>query len=252
MRIVDDAIVLSIHKKDEKSAIISVLTKHNGLYSGYVCLSKKNSCALQIGNLLKVIWSARLSNHLGSIYFELLESFPAFFLRDYDKMLGLCAASKTLAKILPEREPKKGIYDSLYKLCRSLKGSKNWSLHYIKLELVILSELGFGLDLSKCPVSNSTEDLAFISPRSGKAISRFVGKAYQAKLFDFPRLLDRANKEGKTLQEKLIPINISNTNEEFADCLKITNFFFNKYCFIPYHIKSPIERAILYKVLIGK
>ncbi|MBQ4874828.1 MAG: DNA repair protein RecO [Rickettsiaceae bacterium H1] len=236
MKLTDVAILLTVEKRDEKSAIISVLTKNHGLYSGYVVT--KNFCALQIGNVLNVRWSARLSIHLGRFYFELLESIPALFFHDYKKMLALCAVAKTLAKILPERDPKFAIYESCYSLLHALKNSNKWLINYVKLELTLLKELGFGLDLNKCPVNNSVHDLAFISPKTGRAISYNVGLSYKDKLLHLP----------KTLYE--ISNNRENTvdpENEFTECLQVTNYFLYKHCFNDINISIPVERELLYK-----
>lgn len=235
----DIGILLATQKINEKSFVITILTENHGLHKGCVNATKKDRCVLQIGNIVHVIWKARLAIHLGTFYVELLESVPAFFLYDYRKMLALSAITKTLTKILPEREKHQAIYKQTYELLSNLKSNLSWMVTYIKLELAILKELGFGLDLSKCPVSNSADNLSFVSPKTGRAISYDVGVAYQDKLLPLPQILyDIGNNKG----------NDSDCEKDFLRCLDVINYFLYKHCFYSYKIQIPIERELLYKI----
>ena len=240
MNLTDNAIAISIRKKNERSAVLSVFTRNHGLYSGYVCTKK--FCELQIGNVLHIDWSARLSNHLGRLRFELMESISALFLHNHKKMLALSSVAKILIRILPERDEKQKIYDAFYNLLHALKISDKWIINYINLELVMLRELGFELDLNKCPISNSSDNLAFISPKTGRAISYAVGVSYKDKLFRMPKTLYKINNRES----------VSDPENEFTDCLKITNYFLRKHFFSAYNIPFPIERELLYKEFVKK
>ncbi len=236
MRITDNGVLLTIKQSSERSAIISVFTENHGLYTGYSTINKR--CTLQCGNIMHITWSARLQNHLGRIYYELAEVIPAAFFYDYRKTLALSSVTRTLIKSLPEREPKHKIYTALSQLLYSLKASNQWFIDYIKLDLVLLQELGFGLDLSKCPINKSDADLAFISPKTGRAISHSAGFPYKSKLLHLPKLLLNIKKNLST-DEHL--------EQEFPSCLRVTNHFIYKHFFREFNLAPPIERKLLYQ-----
>lgn len=241
MKLTDTAIVLLMKRRSAKSAIITVLTHKHGIYSGYISINKRLFCALQIGNILQIEWSARLSTQLGLLYFELLESMSAFFLHNPNKILALCAVAKTLAKTLPERVPQRKIYDAFYSVLLCMKRSRQWMAQYIKLELIILEQLGFGLELKKCPVTCSTQDLRFISPKTGRAISYTAGTPYKDKLLHLPQALYDINNDIECVQH---------IETQFVKCLEVINYFLYKHCFEPSNIHIPIERELLYKIFI--
>ena len=238
----DTGIILTIKKSTERSLIVTILTEYHGLYKGYCNFSKKSMSTIQIGNIVHIKWNARLPTHLGRFDLELLESIPAFFLHHYKKMIAFSAISKTIARLLPEKEIHKKIYIKYYTLLYHLKKFEIWLPHYIKLELTILTELGFGLDFSKCPINNTTDDLTFISPKTGRVISQTVGMPYKNKLLTLPLILRQVN----YTQE-----DIHCSDVEFAQCLTVTNYFLYKHCFHPYKISIPIERQLLYNAYIN-
>ncbi len=237
MRWSDTGIIVAINKSSESSLIIAIFTNNHGLHRGYCAFNKKSMPTLQVGNIVAVTWNARLSTHLGRFQLELVESVPAFFLHDFNRMVALSAISRTVEKILPERELHQKVYDQYYMLIQCLKRSESWTIHYIKLELIILEELGFGLDFSHCPINNTTIDLAFISPKTGRVISEVVGRPYKEKLLNLPKVLRQIHYDH---------LSVVSLGIDFAECLTITSYFLYKHCFHPHNIDIPIERQLLY------
>ena len=147
--------------------------------------------ALQPGNRLHVAWKARLAEHLGTFTWELAESSGIAWLDDPLRLAGVVAACALAEIALPERVPQPGIFAGLIALFDHLSG-EDWPSLYVHWELGVLAELGFGLDLSRCAATGQAEDLAYVSPRSGRAVSRSAGEPYRERLLVLPRfLLDR-------------------------------------------------------------
>jgi DNA repair protein RecO (recombination protein O) len=143
---------------------------------------------LQPGNLLGVTWRARLSEHLGGFNVELMEALAA---RALDDKLALAAIGSltALARLLPERDPHPELYAATLRILRSLDAADAWPALLVKWELQLLQELGFGLDLSECAATGVASDLAYVSPRSGRAVSREAGLPYGGKLLALPAFL---------------------------------------------------------------
>ena len=125
----------------------------------------------QLGNLVEVSWRARLAEQLGNFAGELREAHAARALDDAAQLAGLSAACAVLDAALPEREPHPAMFDGFSALLGALD-HPGWPVIYVRLELGLLQELGFGLDLTKCAATGATEDLAYVSPKTGRAVSR--------------------------------------------------------------------------------
>jgi DNA repair protein RecO (recombination protein O) len=190
----DEGIFLSAKPLGEASAVAELFTLEHGRHLGLVRggRSRRIRPLLQPGNLLRVTWRARLSEHLGGFNVELMEPLAA---RVLDDRLALAAISSLtgLAKLLPERDPHAALYHASLHVLRSLEDEGAWPAMLVRWELQLLQELGFGLDLNECAATGAGEDLAYVSPRSGRAVSREAGLPYSNKLFGLPAfLLDEA------------------------------------------------------------
>jgi DNA repair protein RecO (recombination protein O) len=146
---------------------------------------------LQPGNEVTAVWRGRLSEHLGTIACELVRPHAARLLDDPDRLAGLTAAAALVTAALPEREPYPGVFASFGSLVGALDSGIDWPAHYVEWERDLLAALGFGLDLSRCAVSGATTDLAYVSPRTGRAVSREAGLPYHDKLLKLPEFLWR-------------------------------------------------------------
>jgi DNA repair protein RecO (recombination protein O) len=152
--------------------------------------SPKRRALLQPGNLVAVTWRGRLLEHLGAYEVELLRPHAAGLIDDPDRLAALSAAAALIALALPEREPHGDVYQDLGRLIAALD-SIDWAASYVAWECTLLAALGFGLDLTGCAATGVNDDLAYVSPRSGRAVSRSAGAPYHDKLLPLPGFLWR-------------------------------------------------------------
>jgi DNA repair protein RecO (recombination protein O) len=191
----DEGIFLSAKPLGEANAVAELFTLGHGRHLGLVRggRSRRMRPLLQPGNLLRVTWRARLSEHLGGFNLELSEAHAA---RVLDDRLALAALGSLagLARLLPERDPHPELYAATLQVVRAFDDVRLWTARLVRWELQLLQELGFGLDLSECAVTGADAELAYVSPRSGRAVSREAGQPYDSKLLKLPDFVldDRA------------------------------------------------------------
>ncbi len=169
----DQGIVLSARPHGEGGLVVALLTHDHGRHAGFVPGggSRRSRPTWQAGNLVEVNWRARLADQLGNYSGELRTANAARALDDAAELAGLSAACAVIDAALPEREPHPAMFDG-FSAFLSVLGHPGWPVLYVRLELGLLQELGFGLDLTKCAVTGDTEDLAYVSPKTGRAVSR--------------------------------------------------------------------------------
>jgi len=186
----DEGIVLSARRHGESSAILELFTPHHGRHMGLVRggASRRLRGTLQPGNSLKATWRARLSEHLGSYAVELKTSRAGALMEEPFALAGLSAAC-AVAGIVPEREGHVALYEGFSLLLDCLADEDVWPAIFVRWELGLLQEMGFGLDLTSCAVTGGREDLIYVSPRSGRAVSRAAGEDYKDRLFHLPGFL---------------------------------------------------------------
>jgi DNA repair protein RecO (recombination protein O) len=187
-----DAIALSARKFGENDAILEVLTPDRGRASGLVYggAGKTKRALLEPGTRLHVAWKARSEEQLG--FFETLEGRargPADLMDDPAALSALSSTAALLQATTPERAACFGLYEASEILLDGLSDTPNWPALYIRWEMGLLSELGFGLDLTKCALTGSLEDLAWVSPKTGRAASREAGEPFADKLLVLPPFL---------------------------------------------------------------
>lgn len=187
----DEGILLAVRRHGESSAVVSVFTAAHGRHAGLVRggASRKALPANQIGNRVQATWRARLPDQLGSLTLEPLAPHAAWLLDRPDRLAGLGAACALLEAGLPERDPHPNLYKVLSDLIDAMVHDGGWLERYVRFELDLLAELGFGLDLGACAVTGATEDLAYVSPRSGRAVSRGAAGVYARRLLPLPGFL---------------------------------------------------------------
>jgi len=188
----DTGFVLSARRHGESALIVELLTADHGRHAGLVRggQSPRRRAVLQPGNSVAASWRGRLPQHLGTLECELIEAHAARFLDEPDRLAALSAATSLLVTALPEREPHGDLYASLTGLLAALD-SDEWAQSYVAWECDLLRGLGFGLDLSSCAATGAHEDLAYVSPRSGRAVSCAAGLPYHDKLLPLPGFLWR-------------------------------------------------------------
>lgn len=187
----DEAILLATRPLGETSVIAELLTPERGRYAGVVRggTSRKLAPILQPGAQVDATWSARLDQHLGSLTLEPQRSRAAQVMGNRMALAGLNAVTGLLAQSLPEREAHPALYDRTQKLLDLLGQNSLWPLAYLNWELALLEELGFGLDLTRCAVTGSTEDLVFVSPKSGRAVCAGAAGEWADRLLPLPPVL---------------------------------------------------------------
>jgi DNA repair protein RecO (recombination protein O) len=187
----DEGIILAVRRHGESSAVVSLFTASHGRHAGLVrgAASRKATPVHQIGNRVQANWRARLADQLGSFTLELATPSAALLLDRPDQLAGLGAACALLQAGLPERDPHPNLYKALGDLIEALMQDGAGLERYVVFELDLLADLGFGLNLGTCAVTGSNEDLAFVSPRSGRAVSRGVAGPYVERLLPLPGFL---------------------------------------------------------------
>ncbi len=226
----DDGIILSVRKHGESSAIVNVLTRAHGRHAGLVRggSGKRLSGILQPGNMVQVRWHARLAEHLGTYTVEPIRAYAAIALSDAKRLAALTSACALIEAALPEREPHPAILDALEVLLTSLENDHVWPVIYVKWEIGLLSELGFGLELDHCAATGSTEDLTYVSPRTGRAVSTAAAAPYKERLLPLPAfLLD------------------SSVEAEISAGLQLTGFFLDNHVFQHRDTEMPPARRRL-------
>lgn len=186
----DEGALLSVRLHGESGAIIEVFTAEHGRHAGVVPggASRRMAPSLQPGTQLSVAWRARLDAHIGTFTIEPLRS-RAGVLSDRGALLALNAVCAIMHASLPEREPHPALYAGTMALLDRLADGHAWRQDYLDWELMLLEELGYGLDLSECAVTGETDDLAFVSPRSGRAVSRRGAGTWVDRLLPLPACL---------------------------------------------------------------
>jgi DNA repair protein RecO (recombination protein O) len=210
----DQGILLSKTPFGETAVIIDALTQKNGrvravLRNGQ---SRKFRSILQIGNILDITWRARLSEHMGSVQVDVIKSYPEI-LDSRLTLAGVTTLSSMLTTFLEEREPHTQVYVATVKLHELLIHPDIWCVGYFYWELALLEALGFGLDVSKCVVSGDTENLEYLSPKSGCAVSQQAAGQWADRLLLMPRILMEKDKK---------------TSDVFDGLLVLSYFWLNK------------------------
>ncbi|MEQ8321625.1 MAG: DNA repair protein RecO [Rhodospirillales bacterium] len=226
----DDGIILSVRKHGESSAIVNVLTRAHGRHAGLVRggSGKRLSGILQPGNKVQARWHARLAEHLGTYTVEPMRAYAANALSDAKRLAALTSACALIEAALPEREPHPAILGALEVLLTSLDDDSVWPVIYVKWEIGLLSELGFGLDLDHCAATGSMDDLTYVSPRTGRAVSTAAAAPYKERLLPLPAfLLD------------------SSVEADIATGLKLTGYFLENHVFQHRDTEMPPARRRL-------
>lgn len=187
----EDAALLAVRRHGESSAIIEVFTENHGRHAGVVRggTSRKIAPILQPGAQLDVTWRARLEDHLGSFTVEPRQSRAADIMGDRDALAGLNALCALLVFALPERQPFPKLYHQTLTVLDLLGQSEVWGYAYLKWELALLNEIGLGLDLSSCAVTGAQDGLAFVSPKTGRAVTSAGAGDWADRLLPLPAFL---------------------------------------------------------------
>jgi DNA repair protein RecO (recombination protein O) len=186
----DEGIVLAARPHGEDAAVVQLLTRERGKHAGLVRggQSKKQRGMLQPGNRVDAEWRARLADHLGNLSLEATDSPMARLLDDSERLVALSAATALAEQVLPERVAHPAAFEGTAALLAALEGD-HWAEALVQWELLLLRELGFGLDLTQCAGGGPNDQLAYVSPRTGRAVSLSAGEPYRDKLLALPGFL---------------------------------------------------------------
>ena len=224
MQWIDEAVLLSARPHGETALLVTLLTREHGRHAGLVAFgqSKKHRPAWQTGTLFEVKWQARLAEHLGAVAGEGRTAYAARWLDDPARLGGISAVCAVTEACLPEREPHPAAFAGLVAFLEGLN-EDHWPSLYAHWELGILGELGYGLDLSACAATGKSEDLVYVSPKSGRAVSRSAGDDYRDRMLPLPSFL----REG-----------VTENRSAAAEALLLTGFFLER------HVLAPLGRGL--------
>ena len=227
----DDGVVLSVRRFGEHDAICTLLTATHGRTAGMVKggSGKRARGLLQAGNHVRATWRARLDSQLGVYTLESIRAFSAEALDSPMALAGVAALCAMAEAALPEREPHDEVYRQGIHLLEHI-GAAGWDAHYVLWELAVLRDMGYGLDLSSCAATGATDGLDYVSPRSGRAVSRAAAGPYLTQVLALPPFLrdDQAS--------------LTATPAEIAQGLRLTGHFFDLHVFAPHGQKAPAAR----------
>lgn len=218
MKIEDYGIVLSTSKFGDSSLVVKILSQEHGPIKGLVKSARKNGTILQAGNMVHFSWSARLSEHLGLITPTLEKAYPLLCFSEYTKILSITSLCSLIDSLIPEREISTDVFEQLKCYLDDIN-TENWLKRHVLLELYILEKSGFGLDIERCSVTGSHDNITYISPKTGSAVSKDVGEPYKSRLFSIPAyFFQTAENQPYSLKEVI-------------DGLEITRYFLAKHFF---------------------
>lgn len=231
----DEGIILAVRGHGETSAITELFTADHGRALGLVRggRSRQMRPVLQPGNLVNVTWRARLEEHLGHVTLEPVSLRAGFIMENALRLAGL-ASLTALAQVLPEREPHRKLYDAMRIVLDSIDHDEVWPALLVRWEMGLLDELGFGLDLSQCAATGMADDLVYVSPKSGKAVSAGAGAPYATRLLALPDFL----KGGPQV-----------TGGDVLAGFALTGYFLERHVFGARNMAMPQAREMLVKAL---
>ena len=225
-------LVLAARRHGENAMIVSLLSAEKGRHAGLVPggASRRNRAMLEPGTLVDAVWQARLADQLGRWTLEPVRPYGAALLGDGDRLAALSAACALLETCLAERNPQTALFPATLALFDHLEGAA-WAEAYVHWEIGLLAALGYGLDLDRCAATGATEDLIYVSPRSGRAVSRAAGAPWRDRLLALPGLL--SGRPGPDHEGEVL------------DGLKLTGFFLNDRLMTPQGAHMPAARTRL-------
>lgn len=236
MKFSDEGIIINLRKYGESSLIAAVFSRKHGIYKAFVksIKSQKNKAIFQIGNLINFEFYAKMEDDLGRFTsFDLQKSYLLKVLFEKEKLNAINSVFSLINEAFLERESHEILFEKLQnflqKISQNSAKEEEFLSSYILLELQILQDLGYGLDLSSCAGGGNDDNLAFISPKSGRAVSQEKGEPYKDKLFILPEIFISKNSA-----------NIS--KEDVTNGLKITGFFLEKFLLKENHLDKDSDK----------
>jgi len=233
IRWVDEGLLLSVRPHGESAAIVEALTRGHGRHSGLVHggQGRRRRPGLQPGNRVALHWQARLEDHLGVFRVEAVEAAWSSVMQDEEALAALASALALLAAFTPEREALPNLYDATRTMLATLTDADTWPTAYVHWELGLLGVLGYGLSLDRCAVTGRREGLAWVSPRTGRAVSWQRGLPHADRLLPLPAFLWRGGAAAD--------------REAWRQAMRITGHFLGRRVAAAVHRGLPEARARL-------
>lgn len=227
----DEGVVLAIRHHGESGIIASLLTRGHGRHAGLVHggAGRANRGILQPGNHVKAWWRSRLAEQLGSYRLELAQAHAANILDDPARLAALASACALCEAAIPERQSHPAAFAALVALLEAFR-SESWPSVYVHWELALLRDLGYGLDLSQCAATGVSDGLAYVSPKTGRAVSETAGAPYRGKLLALPAFLVTGG-EGDRLA--------------LYQGLALSGYFLDRHVLAPQRVAMPAARSRL-------
>jgi DNA repair protein RecO (recombination protein O) len=226
----DEAVILGVRRHGEASVIAEVMTRSRGRHLGLLRNGRSRTMqpVLQPGNRVEVTWRARLDEHLGNFSMEPL-SYRAAQLMEHAASLHGVQALAALLRLLPERDPHPHLYEMLNIVLDHFEEPASAGELYVRFELAVLNDLGFGLDLAECAATGAKDNLVYVSPKTGRAVSREAGLPYHDRLFALPDFLSAASRRAAT-------------HESLSEAFKMTQYFLARHVYEPRGIEPGTAR----------
>jgi DNA repair protein RecO (recombination protein O) len=245
---IDVGIVLGARRHGETSAVVELMTREHGRHLGLVRggSGARLKPILQTGNLVSAMWRARLDEHLGYYAIEGLNLRAASYLPVAHALYGLSHLA-ALCRLLPERDPHQPVFDLLEYTIAQLEAPLVAASLVADFELQLLAELGFGLDLESCAATGATADLIYVSPKSGRSVSREAGAPWRDKLLALPAFLGAGARRGHSAASSETP-----TAEELRDGFALTGFFLARHVYEPRGEPLPDARHHFIDAAVGR
>ena len=227
----DEGIIIGVRRHGETSAIVEAMTRAHGRHLGLVRggRSRKMQPMLQPGNRVELTWRARLDEHMGTFQAEPIELNAARLFDAATAVFGLQMLAAHL-RLLPERDPHPALFETLGLVLNHLDDPRAAGELAVRFELLVLDELGFGLDLAQCAATGRRDELVYVSPKSGRAVSREAGEPWRDALLPLPAFLAL----GSGLSADLAA---------FDQAFRLTGHFFERHVYEPRGMAQPEARA---------
>lgn len=228
-----EAIVLGVRRLGETSVIAEIITRDNGRILGLVRggRSRERRAVLQPGNTIDAVWRARLDEHLGSLVVEPVTLRAAAIMESPAALHGVQLLAAHL-RLLPERDPHPRLFDSLVAFLDAATQGVALGERALRFEVALLEDLGFGLDLETCALTGAHEGLAYVSPRTGRAVTAAAGAPWQDKLLALPGVLTRTD----------VPEDAT-TSRELLQGFELTAHFLARDLWLPRGLSEPNVRS---------
>ena len=206
----DFGIILSAKKYGEKGLIINILTETHGRYVSWInYMTKSTLSSIEPGNLVKVFWKSRIIEQMGNFKIEEISSISGKIFDEKLKLQALTSLCSLLEKYLPERQSYSEVFNATKAFLNVLAmnnefDDKQWIKGYVKWEIGLLSSIGFSLDLKQCAVTGQKDNLFYVSPKTGKAVSKEGAGKFAPKLLRLPKFLGGAEVIGSSLHDEIV------------------------------------------------